>query len=118
MPSALPEGVGRYVPAGADVLLQIHYHKAARPRPTARRSACTSPRARRQADPGGLVIPPAGTFSAGPSMKIPAGEAEVRGDGHLTIASDAHLSRVIPHMHWLGKDSSSKPIGPTARSGP
>ena len=28
MPNELPKGVGRYVPAGADVLLQVHYHKS------------------------------------------------------------------------------------------
>ncbi len=28
MPNALPDGVGRFVPAGADILLQVHYHKS------------------------------------------------------------------------------------------
>ena len=30
-PRPLPEGVGRWLPAGADVMIQVHYHKSGKP---------------------------------------------------------------------------------------
>src|SRR5206468_3650971 len=30
-PRPLPDGVGRWLPAGADVLLQVHYHRSGKP---------------------------------------------------------------------------------------
>jgi hypothetical protein len=105
MPNELPKGVGRYIPAGADVLLQIHYHKSGKDEPD--RSAIGLYFARGTIDKqlrGGIVMPArAGLFSR-PTLNIPAGAESYEIKGSWTAAYDAHLISVLPHMHWLGKD--------------
>jgi hypothetical protein len=104
-PMRLPDGVGRYLPAGADVLLQVHYHKSGKPETDATKIALYF--AKGPVDKqvrGQAVTPPRpGPFSR-PTLKIPAGDANYEVTGSLTIGRDAHLTAVAPHMHWLGND--------------
>ncbi len=105
MPNELPKGVGRYVPAGADVLLQVHYHKSGKSETD--RSAIGLYFAKGTIDKqlqAGIVMPPRPGLLARPRLKIPAGEANYEVKGTWTAGYDAHLLSVIPHMHWLGKD--------------
>ena len=104
-PNKLPDGIGRYLPAGSDLLLQVHYHKSGKSETDATRMAFYFSKA--PVDKllvGGMVMPPrAGLFSR-PVLRIPAGEANYEVKGTLTIDADSHLNAVVPHMHWLGKD--------------
>ncbi len=105
MPNELPKGVGRYVPAGADVLLQIHYHKSGKDESD--RSAIGLYFAKGTIDKqlrAGIVMPPRPGLLARPSLRIPAGDANYEITGKWAASYDAHLLSVIPHMHWLGKD--------------
>ncbi len=100
----LPEGVGRYLPAGSDVLLQVHYHKSGKVEKD--RTAIGIYFAKKPVDKqivGAMVMPPRGQFLV-PDLLIPAGEEryEVRGETHLN--DDHHLIGIIPHMHMLGSD--------------
>ncbi len=104
-PRYLPEGVGRYIPAGADVLLQVHYHKSGKAETDATSIALYF--ARGPVDKlvrGAAVFPPRPGPFRRPSLNIPAGEANYPINGTFTVAYDAHARAVIPHMHWLGKD--------------
>jgi Copper type II ascorbate-dependent monooxygenase, C-terminal domain len=105
LPNELPKGVGRYVPAGADILLQVHYHKSGKDESD--RSAIGLYFAKGPIDKqlrAGIVMPARRGLLARPSLRIPAGDARYEIKGTWTAGFDAHLLSVIPHMHWLGKD--------------
>jgi hypothetical protein len=105
MPNELPKGVGRYVPAGADVLLQVHYHKSGKAETD--RSAIGLYFAKGTIDKqlqAGIVMPARRGLFSRPSLRIPAGDAKYEVKGTWTAGYDAHLLSVVPHMHWLGKD--------------
>jgi hypothetical protein len=105
LPNELPKGVGRYVPAGADILLQVHYHKSGKDESD--RSAIGLYFAKGPIDKqlrAGIVMPPRRGLLARPTLRIPAGDASYEIKGSWTAGFDAHLLSVIPHMHWLGKD--------------
>lgn len=114
-PQRMPEGVGRYLPAGADVLLQVHYHKSGKPETDATRIGfyyAKGPVDKQLA--GGMVTPPRSGLFSRPSLRIPAGEANYEVTGTMTIRDDSHVTAVAPHMHWLGKDfllTATRPDG-------
>ena len=100
----LPEGIGRFLPAGSDVLLQVHYHKNGKPEIDATKIALYF--SKKPVDKlvrGGTVFPPRGWFLR-PNLNIPAGATHHEVKGTFTIDDDSHITAVIPHMHWLGKD--------------
>lgn len=104
-PRHLPEGIGRYLPAGADVLLQIHYHKSGKVEKDATSIALYF--ARKPVDQvvrGGIIMPPRPGLFSRPKLVIPAGESNYRVEGTWSAPYDAHAIAVIPHMHWLGKN--------------
>jgi mono/diheme cytochrome c family protein len=115
-PQSLPSGVGRYLPARADVLLQVHYHKNGKAESDATRIGlyfAKGPIDKQVA--GGMVTPPRSGFFR-PKLLIPAGVANHEVTGAFTIAEDSHLTAVVPHMHWLGKDfllKATRPDGST-----
>ncbi len=105
MPNELPQGVGRYLPAGADVLLQVHYHKSGKTESD--RSAIGLYFAKGTIDKqlqAGIVMPARRGLLSRPNLRIPAGDANHEVRGSWTAGYQAHLLSVIPHMHWLGKD--------------
>jgi len=114
-PQELPEGVGRYVPAKADILLQIHYHKSGKPETDA--TAIALYFAKGPIDKllrGGAVFPPRDGLFTRPKLTIPANDASYEVKGTWTVPYDAHATGVSPHMHWLGKDfllTATRPDG-------
>jgi hypothetical protein len=114
-PQSLPDGVGRYLPAGSDVLLQVHYHKSGKPETDS--SAIGLYFARSSVDKqvrGGAVFPPRASIFSRPELHIPAGAARHEVTGSWTVPFDAHVIAVAPHMHWLGKDfllNATRPDG-------
>jgi hypothetical protein len=112
-PVFLPDGIGRYLPAGADVLMQVHYHKSGKTESD--RSAIGLYFAKASVDKqvrGGMVLPPRRGFFRRPDLHIPAGSAHYEVTGSLEIPIDVHLTGVSPHMHWIGKDFLLKAIRP------
>jgi mono/diheme cytochrome c family protein len=96
-PRLLPEGVGMLLPAGADVVMQVHYHK--------------SGKAESDRTKIGLF------FAKGPVSKqvriapvsyrqisIPPGEANYAVNASLPIPAGVKILSVMPHMHLLGKE--------------
>jgi hypothetical protein len=104
-PRPSPEGVGRYLPAGSDLLIQVHYHRSGKPETDASRVGLYF--ARGPVDKqlvGGAVMPPRPGIFARPKLLIPAGEAGYEVKGSMTLSEDSHITAVVPHMHWIGKD--------------
>lgn len=100
----LPEGVGRYLPAGSDLLIQLHYNRTGKVETDATEVGlyfARKPVAKQLRV--GFVMPPLG-LNLRPRLRIPpgAGNHEVRGSWQL--ARDYTAIGVLPHMHWRGKD--------------
>jgi mono/diheme cytochrome c family protein len=112
-PRATPEGVGRYIPAGADVLLQIHYNKSGKPEDDATSIGLYF--AKGPVDKlvrGAAVRPDLPMERFRPRMTIPAGDPNYQVQGTWTAPVDIHLNAVVPHMHWLGKDFKLTSVAP------
>jgi hypothetical protein len=112
-PQWAPPGTARALPAGADVLLQVHYHKSGKPETDA--SSIGLYFAKQPVDKeirSGVVFPPRAGLFAKPDLRIPPGDANHEVKGDLTIGYDAHLIAVFPHMHYLGKDFLLRAIRP------
>lgn len=91
-----PTGTAALLPAGHDVVLQIHYHPSGALEED--RSSVTlhfqeEPPARR------LIDVPLGTNA----IDIPAGAAAYRVTDSFTLPVDVDVLGVIPHMHYVGK---------------
>lgn len=100
-----PEGTARALPAGADVLLQVHYHKSGKPETDA--STIGLYFAKGPVDKqirSAVVMPPRPRLFGRPQLRIPAGSARHEVKGETTIRQDSHLLAVFPHMHLLGRD--------------
>jgi hypothetical protein len=99
----LPENVGIFVPKGAKVVMQVHYHS--------------------HADEGEPVEPDQTRFGmyfskgkvekrlryvpvVNTTFKIPAGEPakEVTAEFMVPPLLDAHAVQIVPHMHLLGRE--------------
>lgn len=98
-PRFFPEGMSLEVPAGVDVILQLHIH----------------PSGKEESDQSmfGLYFsdkPPTRRISRGPLVlgslivDIPAGEPKHEMVSHITLPADVTLVSVLPHMHLLGKE--------------
>ncbi len=96
VPEILPDGQGKFVPAGSDFVLQIHYTTngtAATDRSKVGMIFAKSPPAERV-----MTIPAQTT-----RFEIPAGAQSHPVDFSLTLQGPARLLAVIPHMHARGK---------------
>ena len=102
---ALPNGVATAVPAGARIVLQVHYHKDGKPETDFSRIGLYF--AKTQVQKTLHIIP----IIHG--LNIPAG------DKHYTVTTlgvsspvDFHLLAVTPHMHLLGRKMALTAILP------
>ncbi len=96
VPRHLPEGSGFFLPKGADVVMQMHYHRNGRvekDRTQIGLYVAKKPISRRYQS---AVIP--GRF-----LSIPPAEANFRVTGDIWIEQDCMLHSVMPHMHLLGR---------------
>jgi hypothetical protein len=98
----LPDGMAKILPAGARVVMQVHYHKSGKPesdrtrlgiyfaKPPVKRAVIALP-----------VMPPGGPLSG---MTIPANAANHEVRGSLMVPIDTLAVSITPHMHLIGKD--------------
>ena len=98
--------------------MQVHYHKTGKAETDATRVALYFAKAPVDKQlVGGVVAPPRPLPFGRPTLLIPAGDPNYEVKGTLTVDADSHLTAVIPHMHWLGKDfvlKATRPDGSTA----
>jgi hypothetical protein len=95
--SVLPDGVGRALPKGSYVIMQVHYHPSGRPETDRSRIGLTFARKPvKQAFHW--------SFALNDEFEITPGAAnhEVRAEREIPVDVDAYS--VAPHMHMLGKD--------------
>jgi mono/diheme cytochrome c family protein len=99
VPRRLPPGLATFVPRGATLVLDTHYHKSGRP----------------EIDPGTKI---GFHFARGPiekivrtkfffniGFKIPAGAENFPVTSKWTVREDIHALAIVPHMHLLGRQT-------------
>ncbi|HKB10322.1 MAG TPA: hypothetical protein VKD69_06705 [Vicinamibacterales bacterium] len=104
------EGVARRIPAGADIVLQMHYTTIGRPvidQTEIGVVVAREPPARLRLEGGGAI----------PNMQfaIPPGDPNYEVVGQQTFDRDTYLSSLYPHMHVRGKDATYTVIYPDGR---
>jgi peroxiredoxin len=91
----LPEEAGNFLPKGADIVLQVHYHRsgrAERDRTQLGLYYCRKPvKGRMQ----GLSVP-------AQFLRVPAGDGRYRVTGSIRVRQKCRLIEIMPHMHMLG----------------
>jgi hypothetical protein len=102
-PRPLPNGMGRYLKKGSDLVVQMHYH------PTGKVETDQSeiglyfvkkPVAESLNEPATLV---GSIWMANYEMDIAAGEKDYRRSTSYTLPKEVIMVGVVPHMHLLGK---------------
>jgi hypothetical protein len=102
-PRPLPNGMGRYLKKGSDLVVQMHYH------PTGKQETDQSeiglyfvkkPVAESLKEPAKLV---GSIWMANYEMDIPAGETNYKRSTSYTLPKEVIMVGVVPHMHLLGK---------------
>ena len=104
------EGVARKIPAGADIVLQMHYTTIGQmvtDQTEIGVLVSRAPPANRRAEGGGSI--PNTTFA------IPPGDPNYEVTGKLVFNRDTYLSSLYPHMHVRGKDATYTVIYPDGR---
>ncbi|MGZ3389782.1 MAG: monooxygenase, partial [Isosphaeraceae bacterium] len=96
-PTQLEDGIGRFLPRNADVIVQVHYHPDGKAEVDRMRIGLWFSR-----KPIRQILH---RFAAlNQDMKLPFGESNTEIQAAWPIPVDLVAHAVVPHMHLLGKD--------------
>ena len=96
-PRMLPDGVGVRLPKGADVVIQVHYHRTGKPEVDRTQVGLYFAKT--------AVEKRMRVFSVrAKELRIPPGEANYQTEGYLPLPADVTLLQIMPHMHLLGRE--------------
>src|SRR5581483_11177601 len=115
LPRYLPDGVGFPLPKGADIVMQVHFHRNGRAERD--RTQLGLYFAKKKVDrpyKGAILFGRLGTAPL-PYFMIPAGNERFVLQGDSWATGDFTLFSVMPHMHMLGKEirvTMTPPDGP------
>jgi hypothetical protein len=104
-PRRLPEGIGRLLPSGSDVVLQVHYHPSGKEEKDQSSLGLYFTKERAEKLLVGVPI-------ANRALDIPAGAGRHRMTASYTLPVDAHTVGIAPHMHLLGREMKVKAVRP------
>jgi hypothetical protein len=107
-PHFFPEGVGYYLPKGADFIAHVHYHRTGKVEKDKLQIGLHF--AKKACKPLQQMV------IAGNFLSIPPNEEKFNVKGSIWAAQDCTLHTVTPHMHLLGKKikmTMTPPGGPT-----
>jgi hypothetical protein len=96
-PSRLPEGIGRALPKGADVIVQVHYHPDGKPETDRSRIGLHFART-----PVRQTLQ--WTAAADGGLKIEPGASNHESKAQWEAPVDLVGYAITPHMHMLGRD--------------
>lgn len=105
-PRELPDGYGYFLPARADVILQIHYHRNGRLESDRTRVGLYFVKKEKGRQLQNAIMA-GGSGLTGvlrPYFAIPAGEKRYQLTDTLWAKEDCRLFAITPHMHLLGKE--------------
>jgi peroxiredoxin len=101
-PLVLPPGVARRLPAGSDLVFQMHYTpngKATTDRSKVGLILYKGPHGEKKPQWAARTKPVMNT-----QFEIPAGNPAYRVESSFKFPDDATIYQLMPHMHWRGKD--------------
>jgi mono/diheme cytochrome c family protein/peroxiredoxin len=98
MPRFLPEGTGYFLPKGADLVIQTHYHRDGKEEKDRLQIGLYFAKKNVEKPWQNLVV-----SGFGPLQFIPAGKADYKTKGSGIVNADCTVYSVMPHMHLLGK---------------
>lgn len=107
-PHPLPPGVGILLPKGADIVLQVHYHKDGKPETDLTRLGLYFAK--------GPVDKPLHIKMLAAPLWIPAGDAHYVTQSQLTVPANVTLLEIMPHMHLLGRSMTVTAQFPTGET--
>lgn len=96
-PTQLPDGIGRFLPRNADVIVQVHYHPAGKEETDRTRIGLRFAR-----KPVRQVLHWNAALNT--EFKLPFGETNAEVQAVWPVPVDLVAHAVVPHMHLLGKD--------------
>ncbi len=96
-PQFLAEGLGRYLRAGSDLALQVHYHPSGKPETDQSQVGIFF----NKKTPKHIVT---GISLLNPRINIPPGEKRYAITSEITLPVDVTAIGVAPHMHLLGRE--------------
>jgi peroxiredoxin len=96
VPRKLPTGVGQRLPKGADIIMQVHYHRTGKEERDRTKIGLYFQKGEVKGHFQALPVP--GLF-----LRVPAGDRAYKVNTSVTLTEDVTLHYVIPHMHLLGK---------------
>ena len=102
-------GEAKMVPAGSDIVLQLHYTPNGKPTTDLSKVGLIfskAPVERRIMTMSALNV----------FIKIPAGDPNYEAHSHITLTEPVNLVNLAPHMHLRGKDFLFKAVYPTGES--
>ena len=99
VPRFLPEGTGYLLPKGADVLLQMHYHRNGKPESDRSQLGLYFAKKPVKHPYQTITIYPRNAFF----LNIPAGDANHKVSGTVYLQNDCTMYSVMPHMHLIGR---------------
>lgn len=108
MATAYPDGTAKRIPAGADLVFQLHYTPVGRERVD--RSSVGLIFAKKPVAFQALTV-----AAMQRQFEIPAGAAEHPVQSSFTLPRDARLVSLMPHMHLRGKDFLYRATYPDGR---
>jgi hypothetical protein len=98
----LPEGTAYLLPKGADLVMQVHYHRNGRPEKDRTQVGLYFAKKPIQKRFQGMVLPGQG-IGGTPLFVIPANKPDFRLTGAVTVQTDCTLYSVMGHMHMVGR---------------
>jgi peroxiredoxin len=107
-PSPLPDGVGRSLPKGADLIVQMHYHPSGKAETDRTRIGLHFAR-----KPIRQTLHWAAALN--PGLELPPGNANVEIKAAWPVPLDLVAHAVTPHMHLLGRDIAMSVTYPDGR---
>jgi peroxiredoxin len=105
-PLVLPEGTARLLPAGAKIVLQMHYTPTGSPQTDQSRLGLVF------AEPGSVRKTIQMGAAANFDLRVPPGAANHRVESSFRISHDTLLYSLTPHMHFRGKSFRYEAIYP------
>jgi peroxiredoxin len=97
LPKKLPDGVGIRLPKGADICVQMHYHRTGKTETDRTRIGLYF--AKVPVTHAFYMLPPNALF-----WQIPAGAKEYKVESSWRLDQEVTVHRLVPHMHLIGKD--------------
>jgi peroxiredoxin len=109
MPLMVPAGTGKKIPAGSQLVFQMHYTPNGRAQKD--RSSVGFIFAKEPPQREVITLP-----IANPAFEIPAGDANYEVESEFPFRQDAHLLSFMPHMHVRGKDFKYELVYPDGKT--